>query len=311
MKNKLMKICNVYNLGKLEEYTKEHSSQNNVYKVITDKGTYIIKEFTKDAISNYYYLTKRKKQIQIAEKLNKNNISCQIPKKIHKRYFFLFKEHYYLVYDYAKSKILSDEEYTYEHIKVLAETQSKIHKLNIKVDLPCHYKKVKIDFNKVLNLKNKELDELIKSNKEKLEDLINTCNENINAMKQNLCISHNDYKVLNILWDGLNPTLIDFDASGLANPTCCLSESAFTFARQHKQIDYDKYRVYLTSYINNYGSIKEDYKTALYVSMSGKIQWYSYLISKKNYEGIISMTKELLLFYENIEKFYEIYKSIV
>ena len=311
MKNKLIKICNVYNLGELELFTKEHSSQNNVYKVITIKGTFIIKEFTKDAISNYYYLTKRKKQIKIAEKLNKNNISCLIPKKIHKRYFFLFKEHYYLVYDYSKSKILSNEEYTDEHIKSLAITQSKIHKLNIKVELPCHYKKVNIDFNKILKLKNKELIELIINNKDKLEDLINTCNSNIKEMKQNLCISHNDYKVLNILWDGLNPTLIDFDASGLANPTCCLSESAFTFSKNNNEINYDKYKVYLTSYLNDFGQIKEDYKKALYVSMSGKLQWYSYLISKKNYEGIISMTKELILFYENIEKFYEIYKSIV
>lgn len=60
LEKSLIKVCNLFNLGDLEAYEKESSSQNNVYKVSTNKGTYIIKEFTKDAISNYYYLNKKK-----------------------------------------------------------------------------------------------------------------------------------------------------------------------------------------------------------------------------------------------------------
>ena len=62
LEKNLIKVCLKFNIGKLESYNKELSNQNNVYKVVTDKGIFIIKEFTKDAIGNYYYLTKRKKQ---------------------------------------------------------------------------------------------------------------------------------------------------------------------------------------------------------------------------------------------------------
>lgn len=155
-----------------------------------------------------------------------------------------------------------------------------------------------------------KLTTMIIKNKDKLEDLITNCNNNINIMKENLCISHNDYKVKNILWDDLKPTLIDFDASALSNPTCCLSESAFTFSKINSEINYDHYKVYLEHYINSYGTIKDDFKKALYVSMNGKLQWYTYLISRRNTQDILAMTKELLLFYENIDKFYEIYRSI-
>ena len=44
--------------------------------------------------------------------------------------------------------------------------------------------------------------------------------------------------------------------------------------------------------------------------MNGKIRWYVYLLSKNDKEGIISMTNELALFYDNIDKFYSIYENI-
>lgn len=239
----LNKICSIFNLDTLEAYIQEESSQNIVYKVTTNKGIYIIKEFSKDAISNYYYLTKRKKQI----------------------------------------------------------------------DIPCTYKKINIDLDKLLSISkdNDILKSLINKNKEKLIDLINICNNNLSLMKNNLCISHNDYKHKNILWNNLTPVLIDFDASGLSNPTCCLSESAFTFSRFENEINYEHYKTYLEQYIKTYGKIKEDYKIALYVSMNGKLQWYNYLISKKRINDVISMTKELLLFYNSIDKFYKIYESVI
>ena len=129
-------------------------------------------------------------------------------------------------------------------------------------------------------------------------------------MKSKLCISHNDYKPKNILWSQDEPILIDFDAMGLVNHACALSESAFTFSNLNTYINYDFYKLYLKEYINVYGSFNEDYKKALYVSMNGKLRWYVYLLSKNDKEGIISMTKELVLFYNNIDKFYSIYENI-
>lgn len=313
LQKKLIKVCNLFNLGELESFEKELSHQNNVYKVVTSKGVYIIKEFTKDAIGNYYYLNKRKKQIKIAEQLNRNKIKCLIPKKLHKRSFFFINKNYYLVYNYSQSKVINQENLTNEQLKILAETLSSIHKLDMKVDIPCFYKKVNINTKELLKsgIKHHEFYNYLKEHKEKLDELIERCNKDIKTMKKNLCVSHNDYKALNILWDGLTPTLIDFDASGLSNPSCCMAEAALNYAITNNGYNYEKYKVFIESYIKHYGPILEHYRDVLYACINGKLQWYNYIISKKNFNHILDMTKELIYYYENIEKFYEIYKSIV
>lgn len=312
LEKNLIKVCLKFNIGKLESYNKELSNQNNVYKVVTDKGIFIIKEFTKDAIGNYYYLTKRKKQLKIAKKLNDNGISCAIPKVINKGHFFLLNNRYYLVYEYDKASCIDEKDYTLTHIKVISQIQAKIHKLNLQAKLPCVYKKINIDIDELLRKGKKHPDfyNYLEENKDKLFNLINICNDNISKMKENLCISHNDYKMKNILWEKLKPTLIDFDASGMANPTCCMAESALNFSLNESSYDYDKYKVYLESYIAVYGKVKENYKEVLFCCMNGKLQWYNYLISKKNFDNIYGMTKDLIMYYDNIEKFYNIYKSI-
>lgn len=58
------KIANKWKLGKVIKMKTLTSSQNNVYKVTTDKNTYVIKEYSKDAISNYYYLKKGKNKLK-------------------------------------------------------------------------------------------------------------------------------------------------------------------------------------------------------------------------------------------------------
>jgi len=57
-------IVDKFNLGELKHIEKFHSSQNKVYKITTDNGIYVLKEFSKDAMGNYYYLKKRKEQFK-------------------------------------------------------------------------------------------------------------------------------------------------------------------------------------------------------------------------------------------------------
>lgn len=313
LENIIKEVCNIYKIGNLVSYEKENSSQNDVYKVITDKGIYILKEFSKDAIGNYYHLNKRNKQIAISLKLKKHDINTIIPIKLNRNYFFTKNKKYYLLYNYEESKVLHFNDLDSNHIAILARTQAKIHKLKLKEDLPCTYKKIILDFNKYLKkYKNdKDIYEVLTKNYERIENLIKNCNDNLSEMKRKLCISHNDYKLKNILWNDYNLTLIDFDATGPVNHACALAESSFTFSKiNNEKINFDYYKLYLKEYIIVYGSFKEDYKKALYVSMNGKLRWYIYLLSKGDKEGIIAMTKELALFWDNIDNFYSLYQKV-
>ena len=195
IQKKLINICEIFKLGEIEAYQQEDSSQNRVFKIITTKGSYIVKEFSKDTIGNYYYLRKRKEQIAISEQLKKHKINCIIPKRINDKQFFLLDKQYYLVYDCSKDKYLTQDNITKNHIIELAKTQAKIHKLKIETKLPCTYKHINIDFDLYTKtIKDPNLKDLIYSNKEKLIEYIKKGNNALPSVKKNLCYSHNDYK---------------------------------------------------------------------------------------------------------------------
>lgn len=312
--NNINKIVQKYDLGEIQEINLLNSSQNQVYKVITTKNIYVIKEFSKDAISNYYYLRKRKEQIRISEILSDNGIKTSLLIAFNNKYFILSKKNYYLIYNHLEEKVLEKDEVTINHIKILAKTQSKLHKLNIKSTLPCSYKKINIDLDKYLKISkniDKNLYELLNKNINKLKDLITNCNMYLNNVKTNLCISHNDYKLLNILWKNNDLRLIDFDASGYSNPTCCLCESAFVFSKYNDKIKYDYYEEYFKSYLSEL-KIKDEFRECLYVAINGKLQWFNYLLGnyKKRSNDLISMINELVLYYDNIDEMYSLYLKV-
>jgi len=316
----IQKILDKYNLGNLSNIELLKSHQNKVYKVITDKGIYVVKEYSKDAIGSYSYLKIRKEQIRISEILKKNNINTIIPITYRRRKFMLYNKHYYLIYNYSDGKVKDKKDITIDNIKMLALTQSKIHKLNINSSLKCSYRYINIDIDKQLSMLskiNKDLYNKLNDNKEILNTIISNCNKYIENMYSNLCVSHNDYKLLNVLWENEKIVLIDFDAVGLSNPTCSLCESAFTFSNYDNYIKYDYYEEYLKTYIDEYGLIDEDYNEALYVSFNGKLQWLDYMFSKNHLEkdnyimDSINMINELVLYYNNIEKFNDIYRGII
>lgn len=312
IQKKLISICEIFKLGEIEAYQQEDSSQNRVFKIITTKGSYIVKEFSKDTIGNYYYLRKRKEQIAISEQLKKHKINCVIPKRINDKQFFLLDKHYYLVYDCSKDKYLTQDNITRDHIIELAKTQAKIHKLKIETKLPCTYKHINIDFDLYTKtIKDPNLKDLIYSNKEKLIEYIKKGNNALPSVKKNLCYSHNDYKHQNILWNETKMTLIDFDASGLSNPTAALIESAFTYSKQNNEINYEYFELYIKTYLEEYGPLKDNFKDCLYVSMNTKLQWLNYLMFKKRLKEATSMLNTLILFASNVETLNEIYENLI
>ena len=312
IQKKLINICEIFKLGEIEAFQQEDSSQNSVYKIVTTKGIYIVKEYSKDAIGNYYYLRKRKEQIAISEQLKKHKINCIIPKRVNDKQFFLLDKQYYLVYDCSKDKYLTQDNITKEHIIELAKTQAKIHKLNIETKLPCTYKNIIIDFELFTKIiRDPNLKDLIDSNKSKLNEFIKKGNNALPSVKKNLCYSHNDYKHQNILWNDKKMTLIDFDASGLSNPTAALIESAFTYSRQNNEINYDDFELYIKAYLEEYGPLKDNFKDCLYVSMNGKLQWLNYLMFKKRLKDVTSMLNTLILFASNVETLNEIYENLI
>lgn len=314
------KIFKTLNIGSITNIELLPSSENTVYKVTTEEKNYVVKKYSKDSIKNEKDLNKRKKQISISKTLKENGIPTILPLEFDDKYFILHRNTYFLIYDYYPYKSISSLDMTSKKIKKLAKNLAIIHNLNLKSDLPCQYHQINIDFNKYLK-KYKNIDEtLYKTLYENyfiLEDIVKECNQNIKYVENNLCISHNDYKLENILWDKDYMYLIDYDACAMSNPSVSLAESAFSLSKQENIVNKTFYSDFLKSYLKKYGPLVSDYKNALKVALNGKLQWLEYLMSKCNKKDkqitldTINMIKELVLYNKNEEEFYNIYLRAV
>ncbi|MBQ6860858.1 MAG: aminoglycoside phosphotransferase family protein [Clostridia bacterium] len=296
-KNNIKELFAKLNLNKIEKITRIHSSQNLVYKVDTKNEKYVVKKFSKDAIKNDYELKKKKRQIKVSKLLNQKGINTILPIGFENKEFIFYKGEYYLIYNFCNYQTIYREKIKLKHIEIMATTLAKIHKLKIKVDLPCHYKKIDIDLEKYIKLYKKvdlKVYEILKEKQKELENLIANCNENIKYVKQNMCISHNDYKLLNMLWNKDDLYLIDFDAAGIVNPTTAMVEAAFSLSRVGEEIN----EKYLITFIRKYTEILKvnynEYILALDVAMNGKLKWFRYILdeglkNKKYSEDVYKM----------------------
>lgn len=310
-------LFEVLNLGRVKEIIKVNSSQNKVFEVITDSGKFILKQYSKDAIKGKKDLNKRIIQIEISEQFNKKGINVILPLKFGKNYFVKYIDDYYLIYDYYEYRIIDEDELTLKEIEILGKTLAKMHKLNINEDLEWQYKKINIDYEMCLNSFEKINDKLydcLKKNIEQLILLTKDCND-FDDLLDNFCISHNDYKLKNILWDDEDMYLVDFDACALANPYVALAEAAYSLSRQNGIINLDFYELFLKSYLDIY-QCDTDFKKALKMAMNGKLQWLEYMINKllnndlTMINDIISLIKEVILYINNINNFYNIYLNL-
>ena len=109
--------------------------------------------------------------------------------------------------------------------------------------------------------------------------------------------------------------LIDFDACALANPYVALAEAAYSLSKQKGVINWDFYEEFLKSYLDIY-RCGTDFRKALKVAMNGKLQWLEYMISKLlnddllMVKDVIAMINEVILYFDNIDKFYDIYLNL-
>lgn len=318
-KKLISQLIEYLNLGEITNIKRFKSNQNKVYKVEIGIKTYVVKQYSKDAIRNIYDLNKRKLQISVSEKLLENNINTIVPLKYKNRYFIKFKGDYYLLFYYYNYETLKPKDISEKEITKLAQTLANIHKLNLRVNLPCQYKKIKIDLDQYLQeYKNidKKLYNTLKENYNNLKNLIDECNNSLKYVKQNLCISHNDYKVLNMLWNNDEMYLLDFDAVAMSNPYVSLAEAAFVYSKQNKVINKEIYKMFLMRYFEIIETHDIDYKLILNVAMNGKLQWLSYImgqcstgnISKVN--DVIKMIENLIVYYINKNDLYNIYVEL-
>ena len=141
--------------------------------------------------------------------------------------------------------------------------------------------------------------EIITKNENKLQELIDCSNSNIDLIKEDLCINPNNYNIENILWENDYMYLINFDKVFMSNPIVSLAQLAYDISTNDNIFNIDYYNEFITTYLKKYGDIELDFGIALISSMNPKLQDLETLLESNNYEESIKVLEDILLFLNN------------
>lgn len=258
---------------------------HRMYKVITDKSIYAIKELNsgimkrKEAYSNFVF---SEKVTNIAKENNipaigaikfKNN---DIMKKISNRYF--------MVFNWLEGKTLKEEEITEKHCEIIGENLAKIHNIDFSEIEDNERKNIDIEqfnWNNYLELakkENKAYVDILEQNIDLLYELNEKSNEAIRYANSNLIISHNDLDRKNVMWQEYKPFIIDWEASGYINPTIELIQVAWYWSGGDvENLDYKKFEMVVNSY-KKYAQkeIDKNIEKLMYADIYSGLGWVNY-----------------------------------
>ena len=281
--SELLKKCD---LGILLNQPKkiEGGLLNKIFKVSTTKGDYAIKLINPEVI-------KRKtgiKNILFTEKVSKiaklNSINCIPAKEINKELIHSIKNNYFLIFDWFEGRSIIEEELTEDKIKKISKELSLLHKIDfgsLKNECDINYELNEINFDFYLSkIKSKNIFNLVKQIKNRFTELDKESINCLKILKNKQVISHRDLDLPNVLWNKENtPYIIDWETSGLVNPTLEVIDTAWNWAGGKDFFDKNKFRIFLDNYVKE-GGILEDYEIAFKADYKAKLRWFEYNLKR-------------------------------
>lgn len=257
---------------------------HRMYKVVTDKGTYAIKELNsgimkKDtAYSNFLFAEK------FTDLAKANGIPAIGTIKIGNDIMKKIDNKYYMIFEWIEGTILKSEDIEEKHSEIVGKLLAKIHNIDsssIDDDNRKHINTKMYDWNEYISIaseQNKPYFQLYKDNIDLLYDLNKKSKEAIEYANNNLVISHRDLDRKNIMWQGYNPYIIDWEASGYINPTLELIQVAWYWSGGDiEKIDYNKFEKVIKSYKENYnGYIDSNIDVLIHADIYSGLEWIDY-----------------------------------
>lgn len=291
---------------------------NRMYKVNTTTGIYAIKHLNPEVMKRKNAKENHILAEKIANIAKNNSINCLPAKIINGITLNEIEGNYFLIFDWFEGKAIDENEITIEHVHKVATLLAKLHNIDFgKIKNECNLgneiSEVNWDFY-ISKLENKEIKDLLINKKEYLEDLDKKATKARKEISNNLVVSHRDLDLPNILWDSnKNPTIIDWESSGVVNPCEELLETAWDWSGGQNYFDSEKFKCFIDTYKSNGGNLK-DLNKAVYSNFKNKSGWLEYNLKrvcklecldeeeqKLGEKEVIRVINEILVFYKNIE----------
>ena len=270
---------------------------HRMYKVVTDKGIYAIKELNsvvmkrKEAFSNFIFSEK------VSEIALQNGITGIGAMKVNNDIITKIDDSYYMIFKWLDGRILNADEITEKHCEIIGEILAKIHNIDFTEIEDEKRKNIDLEYfewNKYSNFaekNNKVYTNLLKDNIDLLYKLNEKSIKALEYANETLIISHTDLDRKNVMWQEDKPFIIDWEASGYINPTIELIQVAWYWSGGDvENIDYNKFKILIKSYKKYYkGNIDKKAEELVYADNYGGLGWLNYnlkrsLCIENNYE---------------------------
>ena len=261
---------------------------HRMYKVETDKGIYAVKELNsgvmkrEEAYSNFAFSEK------VTDIAKENGISAIGALKFNDDIMLKIDDSYFMVFEWLEGKILKAEEITDKHCEIIGNILAQIHNTDFSKIEDDERKNIETDYfdwKKYITPAEEQNKPYIKDLKENIELLYELNENSVEALeyaKSNLVISHTDLDRKNVMWQGDNPFIIDWEASGYINPTIELIQVAWYWSGGDiENIDYNKFERVINSYKQNYnGTIDKNVDILINADIYGGLAWINYNLKR-------------------------------
>lgn len=260
---------------------------HNMYKVGTDRATFAVKVLDhavmrrKEAYGNFVLSEK------IARIAKQNGVNAVCALQLNGEVVLKVEDSFFMIFDWLNGQTLNSEQVTVEHCEVMGHTLANIH--NIKFfDLPNHdvqNEQTMFDFASYVPLameQNKSYAQNLQNSANLLVNLSKKSAEATNVLSDVLVVSHRDLDRKNVMWQSFTPYIIDWEASGLVNPTSELVQVAWYWSGgDAENLDLRKFETLVKSYVDVYrGKLCINYADLVYANMSPKLAWLQYNLQR-------------------------------
>lgn len=300
------KVLQLYNLGNIiKDKTKLSGGiTNQVYKIDTDKESYIVKILTTKDINRYEISE------NISSVAHNNGIESLCAIKLNDKYVTNINGLNICVYPYFDGKVLLTKELTLEHVRLLANSLSRLHAIKIenKIDV-IKYEKHDLKY-LYSKLSNKECFKLFIDNYNKISNIYDKVYDSYIRLSNNYSYVHRDFNRKNVLWNSMNYKIIDWETSTIGNPSIDFFNSAWFLTND---IEEDKFNTFVKEYLKN-NKLYDDYNLSVYAALIEECNWLVFSIKralrintndeyeiKMGQDSINSSVTEILNYYSKID----------
>ena len=317
LKKDIEKLIKEECFGTIKSITKVTGGlSHRMYKVITDKGTYAVKELNKGVMKRKEAYSNFRFSENVTNIAKANSIPAIGAIKIENDIMKKIGNNYFMIFNWVDGVILSQNEITDEHCKIIGSLLAKMHNIDFSSienenQLEENLKMFKWDrYIKLAEKNNMKYYKLLNKNLELLKQINEKSITAMNYANKDLIIGHRDLDRKNVIWQGKNPYIIDWEASGYINPTIeVISTSYYWSGGETAEMDVSKFEIFLKSY-KKYSKkqIDPQCEILVYADLYSVLNWLEYNLKRSmcienNYDEneIQLATNEVIKSIDNIK----------